>query len=1272
MMRRIAQDIGQGLAAIQPSYEVVVVGSGYGAGVAASRLARAGRQVALLERGLEHLPGEFPASLNQARGAMRVDTQAQTLGSPTGLYQLHVHADMLAMVGNGLGGTSLINANVSLEADPELLRSPAWPQPFRDDPELLAPYLQRAQATLEPRTYPLDRPTPAKLAALRQSANHLDKPFRRVPINVTFEDRVNPFGVTQPACNDCGDCTSGCNVGAKNTVQMNYLPDAERHGASLFTGVSVSHVSREGTRWRVHYRPTAQPEAALRSVLADVVVLGAGSLGSTEILLRSRQHGLPLSDRLGASFSGNGDVLGLAYDAGWSPQAAEAAQATPADDDQGEDPDELALREPAVADVPGLHGVGLGQRKPVEGALPGPCITGVIDLRQEPDPKDRLVIEEGVIPGALALALAPALFFASAQLNTAFEYGAEDGKRKLLDAKAIGDAIQQDPGQLADMAYRGAVDRTQTFLVMSLDDAQGQLKLHDDRLRIDWPHAGRSPVIEHDNQWLRRASEGIQGQFIANPLWTEGMGQKLVTVHPLGGCAMGDDAEHGVVNHQCEVFAGSHGEAVHEGLYVCDGAVIPAAVGVNPLLTITAVAERACQRLADQRGWTIQWGDTPAHPATPPAAAEAPAPSESLWSRLKNAVQEELQTAEHALQQAGHTLMQELIQPMEDGALDWAKAEVAAVLKAAIARFPQLLSPAFSFSERMAGWVSTEALQQNGPGGLIHDFEIARAWGRRRGQALSLELLVHTQDLHQLNTHEDHPADIAGLVHCHTLDPEPMAVRQGRFQLLRTDEQQVETWLMVYDMTLERAQGRGQFHLRGHKRLHQTASSSSWQDLTTLFVEVREQPGGALVAQGIASLALDDLLKQLTTLKLEAVTPLARQIQAHQPGLLDTIHLLYLEQFAGFFGMTVFQAYGGLLSCLNDFPGKALPQWAGRPLKAPPPKIHRVPLDDGFSIQLTRYKGSKGPVILAPGFSIRASSFATDTVDENLVEALCRDGFDVWLLDYRGSIDSGSPLQPYTISDIARHDWPAAVRHVLAQTGRPDLQVIAHCVGSMTLLMALLEGMPGVRSVIASQLTLHPITNWLNDLKSELGVSRLLQNMPEFGGHVDFVPGGTDFDSQLDAVLWGVPVPEGEACKNPVCRRLFAIMGPSYRHDQLNHATHTALARMVGPVSLRPFDQLSLIMQKGHVVDPLGHERYLSPERARHLALPIHFIAGARNQLFLPETSLRTLAWLSEHNDPGLYSRQLFKDYAHMDLFIGKNAATEVYPQLIAELNRHR
>lgn len=1267
MMRRIAQDIGQGQAHLKDEYEVVVVGSGYGAGVAASRLARAGRQVALLERGLERLPGEFPATLTQARGAMRVDTQAQTIGSPTGLYQLHVHNDMLAMVGNGLGGTSLINANVSLEADPELLRNPAWPRAFRDDPQVLTPFVERARAVLEPRTYPLDRPTPAKLAALRQSAKHLDKPFRRVPINVTFEDRVNPFGVEQPACNDCGDCTSGCNTGAKNTVQMNYLPDAERHGAHLFTGVSVSHVSREGTRWRVHYRATARPESPLSSVLADVVVLGAGSLGSTEILLRSREHGLPLSDRLGASFSGNGDVLGLAYDAGWSPQAAEAAQAAALADGRPSS-DEDSPPEPAVADVPGLHGVGLGLRKPVEGALPGPCITGVIDLRQEPDPKDRLVIEEGVIPGALALGLAPALFFASAQLNTAFEYGAEDGKRKLLDAKAIGDAIQQDPGQLADMAYRGAVDRTQTFLVMSLDEAQGQLHLQNDRLRIDWPHAGRSPVIEHDNQWLRRASEGIQGQFIANPLWTEGMGQKLVTVHPLGGCAMGDDAEHGVVNHQCQVFAGPHGEAVHEGLYVCDGAVIPAAVGVNPLLTITAVAERACQRLADQRGWTIAWGDTPAAPPAQEAPPETPA---GIWQRLKKAVQDEIATAEHAMQQAGHALIQELIQPLEDGVIDWAKAEGATALKAVVARHPKLLSPAFSFSERMAGWLSTEALHQSQPGGQPHDFELASAWGRRRGQALSLELRVHTPDLHQLNTDDDHPADIDGLVHCSALDPEPLTIRQGRFHLLCADPQRVETWLMVYDLRVERAQGRGELLLRGHKRLHQTAQSSSWTDLTTLYVEVRERADGPLLAQGIATLTLDDLLKQLTTLKMEAVTPLARQIQDHLPGLMDTIHLLYLEQFAGFFGMTVFQAYGGLLSCLNDFPGKALPQWTGRALKAPTPEQHRVPLDDGFSIRLTRYRGTKGPVILAPGFSIRASSFATDTVDENLVEALCREGYDVWLLDYRGSIDSGSPLQPYTISDIARHDWPAAVRHVLDQTGRPDLQVIAHCVGSMTLLMALLDGLSGVRSVIASQLTLHPITNWLNDLKSELGVSRLLQERSEFGGHVDFVPGESDFDRQLDAVLWGVPVPEGEACKNPVCRRLFAIMGPSYRHDQLNHATHTALARMVGPVSLRPFDQLSLIMQKGHVVDPLGHERYLTPERARHLALPIHFIAGARNQLFLPETSLRTLAWLRAHNDPGLYTRQLFKDYAHMDLFIGKNAATEVYPQLIKVLDRH-
>ena len=102
---------------------------------------------------------------------------------------------------------------------------------------------------------------------------------------------------------------------------------------------------------------------------------------------------------------------------------------------------------------------------------------------------------------------------------------------------------------------------------------------------------------------------------------------------------------------------------------------------------------------------------------------------------------------------------------------------------------------------------------------------------------------------------------------------------------------------------------------------------------------------------------------------------------------------------------------------------------------------------------------------------MRASSFATPTVEENLAESLVAQGYDVWLFDYRASADSGNDTEhppEFTIDDIARHDWPAAIRKIRAVTGADSVQAIAHCVGSMSLLMGIGAGwVSGVRSMIA-------------------------------------------------------------------------------------------------------------------------------------------------------------------------------------------------------------
>ncbi|CAN7659251.1 alpha/beta fold hydrolase [Variovorax sp. LjRoot130] len=1249
MMKPISRSLDE----IASHYTVVVVGSGYGAGVAASRLARAGQTVCVLERGREILPGQFPNDIATAQADMQIDGARGKLGAPDGLYNLHLNDDMLAMVGCGLGGTSLINANVALEIDPRLFDATPWPAEFRRDPKLLDPYISRARQMLDPSPYPEDSedfPPLNKLLALQKSAAAMKKPFKRPPIAVNFVDQVNPFGVTQPRCNLCGDCTSGCNVGAKNTTRMNYLPDAHGHGAQIFTGARVSHVERDGARWRVFFDevglrgpdgPAAQGTAGRRSVTADVVMLGAGALGSTEILLRSKAHGLPLSDRLGQRFSGNGDVLALGYNSYWQ---------------SGTDAEGQAVQRK-------INGVGTGRNEVAPADLPGPCITGVIDMRQTPEVGDGLVIEEGVIPGALAPLLTPALFFADAMLGGEFAYGATQAKSRLLDAQALGEAVQGDPGSLTQLAYSGAVARTQTYLVMSVDEAAGRLHLEDDRLRIDWPNAGASPTIARDEAWLKAANDAVQGQFIPNPLSAESLGRKLITVHPLGGCGMGDSARDGVVNHQSQVFSGNDGGAVHEGLYVCDGAVLPGAAGVNPLLTITALAERASQNLCDARGWAIDLGLKPRQilPTRSSASSPPAAPPSGLLERLEREISSIAHDAE--------ALLQSVTGNLETGAIELAKYAI----KKLIEKDPALLSPSFQFTETMQGWISTEAVvaRPDAARRIADDYEVACAWGRVRNQTMCFELTIHTHDLHAMVSDPTHAATISGTVTCPALWHEPMPVVSGVFHLLPADAQRVETWTMTYEMMLQRGDSRLRF--KGHKLLHQRPGSSPWTDTTTLFVRVHdvESAESPLVAQGILTLDLDDLLWQASSIKLEPPANLLGEVEQQVPAARDAINAAYLAKFGGFFATTLFRAYGGLLADLNNFPALDLPQLQRRALHAPVPVPHSVDVGDGFRIKLTRYAGgARGPVVLAPGFSVRASSFATDTVEQNLVEALCARGWDVWLFDYRASPDSGSPIAPFTIDDIARIDWPAAVRFILEATGARDLQAIAHCVGSMSLLMALLDGMTGVRSIVSSQLTLHPVTNWLNYAKADLGLARLLEGYAPLEDRFDSVPGTTDLDREIDTLAWKVPIPAGEECKNPLCRRVFSIFGPSYAHAQLNNATHTALAEMFGCVSLRPFEQLSLMMQQAKAVDSEGRDVYVVPENAPRLALPISFVAGAGNQLFFPETCIRTQSWLSAFNDPALYTRHIFDGYAHMDLFIGRDAARDVFPYLITQLER--
>jgi cholesterol oxidase len=405
---------------------------------------------------------------------------------------------------------------------------------------------------------------------MERSARHMGARFERLPITVNFEQYVNQAGIEQPACNSCGNCVGGCNTGAKNTLLMNYLPDARDHRAEMFTATSVRWLERGGDHWVVHFDLLeAGPRsfgATSRFVAAPVVIVASGALGSTEILLRSRERGLAASDRLGHGFTGNGDVLGFAYN----------------------------------ADEPiGTVGVGSARGR----AGPGPCITSVIDLRSTDRLEDGLVIEEGTVPSSLGHMLAASMFAAARAVGRDTDTGVADYMReKAREVQAL------IPG-----GSTGAIGNTQTFLVMAHDDSAGEIRLVDDRARVHWPGVGRQPIFDRIDHELFRATEALGGTYLKNPMWTERLGKSVITVHPLGGCCMGSSAEEGVVDDRGRVFAGRSGDAVHDGLYVSDGSTVPRSLGVNPLLTISALAERTAALIARDRGWEIAY-DAPSKP----------------------------------------------------------------------------------------------------------------------------------------------------------------------------------------------------------------------------------------------------------------------------------------------------------------------------------------------------------------------------------------------------------------------------------------------------------------------------------------------------------------------------------------------------------------------------------------------------------------------------------------------------------------------------------
>src|SRR5580658_282808 len=562
--------------------DVVVIGSGFGGSVAACRLAQADLSVVLLERGNAYPPTSFP------RTPAEMSRAFWNPGAGLyGMYDVWHFSGCDSVVSSGLGGGSLIYANVLLRKDEQwfVRHDPlptggyeSWPVTRAD----LDPHYDEVERMLGATPYPLEEPgyaTP-KTQAMRDAAAELGLSWQLPPLAISFAPAPgaspsrglpivdvsygNLHGQPRSTCHLCGECDIGCNYGAKNSLDYNYLSAAQHHGADLRTGHEVLAIRPGPARgYEVDYirhdpqdqdRPPGAAAPPAGVISCDRLVLAAGTFGTSYLLLRSRPYFRGLSAALGTRFSSNGDVLSFLVNARNHNRA-----------------------------------------RPLE-ASRGPVITSAIRLGDEHDGPGETgrggYIEDGGYPAFIDW------------LVEAADTGSNTRRLARFALERLHSIVARVhdtdiSGEISELIGTDALSVSSLPLLgMGRDVPDGRLWLRDSQLDLAWTTASSEAYFERILATMRRVAAVLGARYADNPMWLR---KRTITVHPVGGAPMGRDRSTGVCDAYGEVFG-------YPGLYIADGAAMPGPVGTNPSLTIAALADRMCTRLLEQSPATTVGG----------------------------------------------------------------------------------------------------------------------------------------------------------------------------------------------------------------------------------------------------------------------------------------------------------------------------------------------------------------------------------------------------------------------------------------------------------------------------------------------------------------------------------------------------------------------------------------------------------------------------------------------------------------------------------------
>lgn len=347
---------------------------------------------------------------------------------------------------------------------------------------------------------------------------------------------------------------------------------------------------------------------------------------------------------------------------------------------------------------------------------------------------------------------------------------------------------------------------------------------------------------------------------------------------------------------------------------------------------------------------------------------------------------------------------------------------------------------------------------------------------------------------------------------------------------------------------------------------------------------------------------------------------------------------------------------------------------APRPIPSPRYRERIVPFTagDGLSCNLVHIQGdrppTKGPVLLVHGAGVRANIFRAP-IEKGIVDLLLENGYDVWLENWRASIDFNP--NPWTLDQAALYDHPVAVKTVVRETGSDRIQAIIHCQGSTSFMMSAVAGLvPEVRTIVSNAVSLHPVVPLWSRVKLRCAVP-LLRQVTDWLDCSWGLEAPTPFAKTIKAF---VELTHHE-CDNSVCKQVSFTYGAGFpglwRHENLNDQTHEWLKQEFAWVPLTFFDQIRRCVFRGRLMAVEGKRELPEDFAAREPQTEARFafFAGEENRCFLPASQVETHAFF-ERFRRGYHTLHLLPGYGHLDVFMGKNAAREVLPQMIEELDR--